>query len=382
MAGGGRLGPCSRRRRSRHPAPHTHSSRRRARSSSRSSSSRAATGACPWRRCGYDVTPTGLHYLLVHFDIPARRCRDLAPAAGRPRRPPARALARRAPRPAAPDPARSRSSARATAGRWLTPAPAQPALARRGDRHGGVDRHAAGGRCSSEAGLRDDAAELVFTGADRGIQGDVEHRLRSAASRSRTRCRPEVLLAYEMNGAAARAAARLPAAPPRARLVRHDEREVAHRRSRRSTEPFDGYQQARRLPLPARRRRSRRSRSRGSASARSWSPPGIPDFFTRRASSSRAASILHGRAWSGRGPIARVEVGVDGALGRRHARARRSATSPGAAGRFDWDAAPGDHELACRATDADGRRRSRCEAPWNYQGMGNNVVQRLQVSVA
>ena len=47
---------------------------------------------------------------------------------------------------------------------------------------------------------------------------------------------------------------------------------------------------------------------------------------------------------------------------------------------FEWEAAPGEHELACRATDAAGDVQP-LAAPWNYQGMGNNVVQRVNVSV-
>jgi hypothetical protein len=37
--------------------------------------------------------------------------------------------------------------------------------------------------------------------------------------------------------------------------------------------------------------------------------------------------------------------------------------------------------LACRATDAGGGVQP-LEAPWNYQGMGNNAVQRLVVDVS
>jgi sulfane dehydrogenase subunit SoxC len=44
------------------------------------------------------------------------------------------------------------------------------------------------------------------------------------------------------------------------------------------------------------------------------------------------------------------------------------------------DGTPGEHELACRATDAAGNVQP-LEPPWNYQGMGNNVVQRVVVVV-
>ena len=47
---------------------------------------------------------------------------------------------------------------------------------------------------------------------------------------------------------------------------------------------------------------------------------------------------------------------------------------------FDWPAEPGEHRLACRATDAAGDVQP-LESPWNYQGMGNNGVQSLEVTV-
>jgi hypothetical protein len=47
---------------------------------------------------------------------------------------------------------------------------------------------------------------------------------------------------------------------------------------------------------------------------------------------------------------------------------------------FPWDATLGDHELACRATDEAGNVQP-LEQPWNYQGMGNNLVQTVPVTV-
>ncbi len=108
-------------------------------------------------------------------------------------------------------------------------------------------------------------------------------------------------------------------------------------------------------------------------------PPGIPDFFTRQRFVDRGRVRLRGRAWSGHGQIRRVEVAVDGAWA--------DATLESPVGEFawrgwsvDWDADPGDHELACRATDTGGNVQP-LEKPWNYQGMGNNLVQRVAVTV-
>ena len=50
-----------------------------------------------------------------------------------------------------------------------------------------------------EAGLAADAVEVVFSGADRGMQGDIEQDYQRSLSVADA-MRPEVLLAYEMNG--------------------------------------------------------------------------------------------------------------------------------------------------------------------------------------
>ena len=108
-------------------------------------------------------------------------------------------------------------------------------------------------------------------------------------------------------------------------------------------------------------------------------PPGFPDFLTRRRILDRGHVVIRGRAWSGMAPISRVEFGADGAW--------MPATlheSPGPfawrAWSVEWDAAPGEYALSCRATDAAGNTQP-LEQPWNLQGMGNNLVQTVPVTV-
>ncbi len=152
----------------------------------------------PLEALRYDVTPTGLHYLLVHFDIPAVDPNDWRLQVGglvdrqldlslddlrsRPRRtiPVTLECAGNG---------RARLRPRPLSNPWLFEAigtaewggtPLAPIL--------------------DEAGIRDDAVELVFTGADRGVQGGVVHDYERSLSLAEAR-RAEVLLVDEMNGA-------------------------------------------------------------------------------------------------------------------------------------------------------------------------------------
>jgi len=108
-------------------------------------------------------------------------------------------------------------------------------------------------------------------------------------------------------------------------------------------------------------------------------PPGMPDFFSRRRVIDAGQVEVRGRAWSGQAPVSAVELGVDGAW--------QPANMETPVGEFawrgwsaQWQATPGDHELSCRAIDADGNAQP-TDQPWNYQGMANNLVQRVPVSV-
>ena len=80
------------------------------------------------------------------------------------------------------------------------------------------------------------------------------------------------------------------------------------------------------------------------------SPPGIPDFFSRQRLE-RGRVTLTGRAWSGNGPV-EASRSPSTASGRDDA--VPVATRLWRGWSFEWEATPGEHELACRATDAAG----------------------------
>ena len=89
---------------------------------------------------------------------------------------------------------------------------------------------------------------------------------------------------------------------------------------------------------------------------------------------------IYGRAWSGNGrPITKVEVAVNGVWS--------PAALDAAAGayawrgwRFDWQAAPGGYDFACRATDAAGNVQP-LEPQYDRGGFGNNAVHAIEVFV-
>jgi DMSO/TMAO reductase YedYZ molybdopterin-dependent catalytic subunit len=328
----------------------------------------------PLEALRYDLTPTGLHYLLVHFDIPsvdsaAWRLR----VGGNVRRGLELSLDDLHARPRHTVPVtlecagngRARLSPRPISQPWLNEAVSTAEWT--GTPLAGV---------LEEAGLNAGTVELVFTGADHGIEKGYEHDYaRSLTVAEATR--PEVLLAYEMNGRALEPQHGFPL-----RLIVPGWYGMAHvkwlSRVDAVTEPFEGYQQRvayyyKKLSddpgEPVTRIRPRAL----------MVPPGFPDFLSRRRTVDRGLVEILGRAWSGHGAIVKVKFGVDGEW--------RSAKLDEHAGEFAWrrwsaawDATPGEHVLACRATDSAGNSQP-SEPPWNYQGMGNNLTQTVEVLV-
>jgi hypothetical protein len=147
-------------------------------------------------------------------------------------------------------------------------------------------------------------------------------------------------------------------------------------------EPFDGVQQAQLYRYrraedepgePVTRKRPRAL----------MAPPGIPEFLARTRHVRAGRVLVHGRAWSGSEPVTRVEFSADG--GRAWADAtvgERNGAHGWSAWSYEWDAAPGEHVLCVRATDAAGAVQPLDgEAVWNLGGYGVNPVQRVAVRV-
>jgi DMSO/TMAO reductase YedYZ molybdopterin-dependent catalytic subunit len=225
-----------------------------------------------------------------------------------------------------------------------------------------------------EARLKPGTAEVVFTGADHGIEKGYEHDYARSLTLAEA-MRPEVILAYEMNGRPLEPQHGFPL-----RLIVPGWYGMAHvkwlTRIEGVTTPFEGYQQKVAYFYkkfsddpgePVTRIRPRAL----------MVPPGFADFLSRKRTVEHGQVEIAGRAWSGLGTVVKVEFGVDGEW--------RPAKLEKPAGRFawcrwsaEWDATPGAHVLSCRATDSAGNSQP-AEQPWNFQGMGNNLVQTVEV---
>jgi DMSO/TMAO reductase YedYZ molybdopterin-dependent catalytic subunit len=97
----------------------------------------------------------------------------------------------------------------------------------------------------------------------------------------------------------------------------------------------------------------------------------------------RGTHTVRGKAWSGTGPVAQVDVSLTGE-GDWHAAQLEPAKGPyqWQDWSFDWDAdAVGRHTLRARATDAAGNVQPEVP-PWNRLGYGNNAIEVSYVDVS
>jgi sulfane dehydrogenase subunit SoxC len=329
----------------------------------------------PLEALRYDVTPVGLHYLLIHFDIPAADAASWSVAVdGLVDNPMRLSMEDLRARPAVTrvvtmecaGNGRARLEPRPVSQPWLQEAVGNAAWT--GTPLAPILR---------EAGLGDDVLELVFAGADHGVQNGDEHDYERSLPVAEA-MRDDVLLAYEINGT--------PLPPQHGYPVRllvpgwYGMTSVKWLRAITAvSEPFRGFQQdAYRLRadeddpgVPVVRIAPRAL----------MIPPGFPDFLTRRRLVDAGPCRLEGRAWSGRAAIERVEVSDDG--GRTWGGARLGPLGDVHTWRswtFDWPARPGEHELAVRAIDGAGDTQPLLQ-PWNHHGLANNAVQRVPVTV-
>ena len=323
----------------------------------------------------YPITPLGMHYLLTHFDIPAAEDATWTlHIGGHVRQPRTLTMDEVRSLPPVTVPVtmecagngRARLQPRPMSQPWLNEAvgtaewtgtPLRPLI--------------------EEAGLQEDAVELVFTGSDHGTQGGIEQDYERSLSVNDAAL-DDALLVYEVNGQ--------PLPPQHGYPLRllvpgwYGMASVKWLTKVSAVDtPFDGYQ------MDAYRLRGETDEA-GVPVTRMLPralviPPGFPDFFTRTRTVEQGRVLLEGRTWSGRAPIVRVEVSVDGAA------TWHAATLGKALGRFawmvwtfDWDATPGEHELVVRATDGSDDVQP-IDQSWNLHGLANNMVQRVPVTV-
>ena len=231
-----------------------------------------------------------------------------------------------------------------------------------------------------EAGVSDAAIEVRFRGLDRGIEGG-EPQLYERSLTLVDATRDEVLLAWGMNGG--------PLPPQHGFPLRlvvpgwYGMTSVKWLDTITVTaEPFDGYQQSHGYRL--RQTPDEPGEPVTRMAPRSLMiPPGVPDFATRERIVDAGPVVVRGRAWSGHGAIASVEVSADGGASWSPARLGPAPSSRWAwrGWEFDWDAAaPGDYELCCRTTDDTGNTQP-LEPPWNLGGYANNEPHRVPVRV-
>ena len=235
----------------------------------------------------YDVTPIGMHYLVIHWDIPAADemawTVDVDGLVDHPLVPPMADIRSR--------PAVTRPVTMECAGNGRALMPPRPRASRGSWRRSATPSGRAH-RClpSSRRPDCDRRPELVFTGADHGIQGEVEQDYQWGFSLADI-VKDDVLLAYELNGQ--------PLPPQHGypiRLLVPDWYGMCSvkwlRRITAVAEPFDGFQlsayQRRQEPDGPGERVTRK------AVRRSWCLPGFGTSreaaVRRRGSTSRSAA--------------------------------------------------------------------------------------------
>lgn len=330
----------------------------------------------PLEALRYPITPTGLHYLLVHFDIPVVDAPTWQLVVdGLVRTPLTLSLDDIKSRPAVRQPVTMECAGNGRG--LLTPRPLSQAWME--DGVGTAEWTGTPLRgVLAEAGLDSNAVEVTFTGLDWGVQGKEVQPYQRSLSVSEA-MRDEVLLAYAMNDEAL---------PPQhgapLRLVVPGWYGMTSvkwlARIDVTAEPFAGYQ------MVDTYRYSRDADDPGEPVTlirprALMVPPGIPDYATRVRVLKPGKVTLTGRAWTGRAAITRVEVSVDnGTIWQDAERDEPPGEHAWCGWQCEWEATAGAHTLLVRATDANGAIQP-IDQPWNFQGMGNNMVQRVQVLV-
>lgn len=222
-----------------------------------------------------------------------------------------------------------------------------------------------------------DVVEISFTGADYGFDKGEGHYFGRSLTRPQLQ-ELDVLLVHSMNGQPL-----LPQHGAPLRIIVPGWYGMASVKWLTTiealTRPFEGFQQVQTY----RYRKDQNDPGTPVTDIRVKSlmqPPGVPDWTSRKRFVRAGPVTLTGRAWSGAGvAIAKVEVGINGEW---HTAELGVPDGPYAwvKWQFNWDSQAGEYTLRCRATDVNGNVQP-LEPPWDLSGFANNAAQSVDVFV-
>jgi DMSO/TMAO reductase YedYZ molybdopterin-dependent catalytic subunit len=238
-----------------------------------------------------------------------------------------------------------------------------------------------------EAGLLDDAVEVLFTGLDKGIQGppdgaQVQYFQRSLTVDYVMNPDNDVLLCYEING--------MPLPPQHGFPLRLlvpgwlgatnvkwiDSIEATSTRLTERQMKWYSYAESdndpNRIPCTFQKTRAM------------MIPPGIPDFVCRRRHLEETDAVeLRGRAWSGGLRITEVDVSLDGGNTWLPAKVDAPFAKWAWVGwSFTWEnVTPGEYTLRCRAKDERGNMSMHEDSAHDYYAMDVTKPQYVDVNV-
>jgi DMSO/TMAO reductase YedYZ molybdopterin-dependent catalytic subunit len=330
----------------------------------------------PLEMLRHAVTPVGLHYLLIHFDIPYVESAEswTLDVGGLVERPLKLSIAdlKALPQKTVRVTMECAGNGRAlNTPRWQS-MPWEHGAVGTAEWTGTPLRH-----ILQRAGLKPGVVEIAFFGADRGLDSNVEHDYGRSLSPEKA-MDEDILLVWAMNGQPL-----LPQHGFPLRLVVPGWYGMGNvkwlTRIEALDHKFQGFQQVRTyiyrknsddpgIPVTTMRVKSL------------MVPPGIPHWYGRKRLVDAGPVAIHGRAWAGGGVgIAKVEFGVGGVWQQAEIEER-----PGpyawTGWRTTWHATPGEHEIMCRATDLEGKVQP-VEQAWDNAGFGNNAAHRVAVTV-
>ena len=327
----------------------------------------------------HDITPLGAHYLLNHFDVP--QVADIADwsvsVTGKVAKPITLNIPRLKQLAAKGNHEKSLRVTLECAGngranfssRWPSQ-PWQMEAVGTCDWHGMPLKH-----LLNQAELHADTKEIVFTGADQGVDGGSVHHFARSLTLDMA-LHDDVMLVWQMNGQPL-----LPQHGFPLRLIVPGWYGMASvkwlNRIDAIDHEFTGHQQRGTYMY----RESNNDSGVPVTTIRVKSlmvPPGIPDWSSRKRLIKPGLVTLNGRAWSGAGtPVSKVEVSCNDQWQEAELQ-----VSPHPYAWCKWTAqvemSKGMYTLSCRATDANGNIQPDTP-PWDNAGFGNNAAHSVEV---